>query len=86
MGTRNWQTLRDLTIAKRAGRTEEVAALTAVLEESQRACKHPDVDKRVGTCHQDVETAYRGTVHKGDEIVWCFACSRILRHTPKAHP
>jgi hypothetical protein len=85
MGTRNWQTVRDLEIAKRAGRTEEVASLTAILEESQKACRHPDRDKRVGESHEEKES-YRGHIRKGDTIVWCVACGRILQHYPKRRP
>jgi len=83
MGSRNWQIIRDLEIARSAGNAEQVARLSELVEQSQQDCDHPAESKKVGTCAQDTETKNRGLVRKGDQVVWCLACSRILRHTPK---
>jgi hypothetical protein len=81
MGSRNWQLLRDLEIARDEKNTEQIARFSELVEQSQQACEHPAEFKKVGTCAQDTETKNRGLVQKGDQVVFCLACSRILRHT-----
>jgi len=83
MGSRNWQIIRDLETARRAGRNEQVAHLSELVEQSQQQCEHPDEQKKVVAVNQTVETKNRGLIRKGDTIVYCLACSRILRHFPK---
>lgn len=80
MGSRNWQLLRDLERAKKAGDTEQTKRLTVVVEESQQACEHPDESKRVVVLSKDGTGKTSKPMLKGDTIVWCLACSKLLRH------
>jgi hypothetical protein len=83
MGSINWQLVRDLEIAKRAGNLEQVSQLSALVGESQLRCRHPNSQKLISLCLKDTETTYRGIVREGDEIVTCLACGKILRSSPK---
>jgi hypothetical protein len=83
MGTKNWQLTHQLKLAQKAGRTEEVTQLSALLEASQAECKHPKVSYQVSVCREDMMTKNRGLIHKGDEIVQCLDCGYIIRHRIK---
>lgn len=85
MGTRNWQLIRDFEAAKKTGRpTEDVNRLAGLVEESQQACPHPKEQVQIAILPKDVETTYRGLMKQGDQTMQCLACSRHLRHYPKA--
>lgn len=81
MGRRNWQLIRDLETAKKAGRTaEEVERLALRVEESQKACPHPKEEIQTAKAVENTQTK-SFAIKKGDEIVWCLACSFVLKHT-----
>lgn len=72
-----------MLIAKNAGRAEDAARLALEVEESQKACPHSKADVHVYTAPTDIDTAHRGLIHQGDQVVGCLGCSYIIRHTPK---
>lgn len=83
MGRRNWQLIRDLETAKKAGRpAEEVGRLALLVEESQKACPHPKEEVQTARAVENTQTK-SFVIKKGDEIAWCLGCSFILRHTGK---
>jgi len=83
LGTRNWQLIRDCEAARKAGRTEEHARLSELVEESQLACPHPKESIQISTSGVDVMTKNRGLIKRGEQVMHCMACSRFLRHYPK---
>jgi len=83
LGTRNWQLIRDCERARKAGRADEHARLLNMVEESQQKCPHPKDHASIQTVHVDTQTVNRGLVKKGDQVMFCMACSRFLRHYPK---
>jgi len=80
VGTRNWQLVRDLEIARKAKRADEVKRLEVQLEESQQACPHPKEQVHITKAAVDEVTTYRGLIKRGDQVMRCLACSRYLRH------
>jgi hypothetical protein len=83
LGTRNWQLIRDCEHARKAGRAEEHARLVELVEESQQKCPHPKDHIQIKTQTEDVETKNRGLIKRGDQVMYCLACSRFIRHYPK---
>jgi hypothetical protein len=74
VGTDNADLLREWGRAKREENDVERVRLEGLINQSQDACPHPSQTSR--TCGQDSRT---GKYKKGQVLVYCCNCSKILR-------
>ncbi len=68
---------RSIAKATKGGDLDEVTRLRAYLRNVQDTCPHPEVDHRN---NRSISVAPNIRYKKGDHVVWCFRCGKILEH------
>jgi hypothetical protein len=84
MGSKNWQILRDLEVARESKDDSKISKLEALVEQSQSICEHADNNRSIVVCLKKLNTKNWGVIQRGDQILVCHSCSKILRYYPKA--
>lgn len=75
MGHANKDLLVACEKARRAGNDAEWKRLAAEVEKTQDECPHPMADRAEQIANKD---ANNDRVKKGQKIVWCKRCSKLL--------